>query len=146
MIEPLCECDSREEAYERERELIVRLGTHVDLGVGYNVVIGKGGSPGMLGKKHSDETRRKMSESQKGRKHTAESKLKMSETRKGMRYPKRWKKIEQLDDQECVIATHYSFDDAAKAAGGGRSHIWECCQGKRKKTRGFAWRYASTSQ
>lgn len=36
----------------------------------------------MKGKKHSDETRRKMSEVAKGRKHSEESKRKMSEAKK----------------------------------------------------------------
>jgi len=46
---------------------------------------GKPSSKGMLGKKHSEEARRKMSESQKGKHHTEEAKRKISEALKGKR-------------------------------------------------------------
>ena len=45
-----------------------------------------GGSSGMLGKRHSNFTRKKMSLAKEGRKYSEETKLKMSETQKA-----RWK-------------------------------------------------------
>ncbi len=53
--------------------------------VGYNIA--KGGSIGLNGFKHSEESRRKMSISSTGNKHSLETKLKLSKFRKGKPLP-----------------------------------------------------------
>lgn len=46
------------------------------------------GNKHLLGHKHSEETRKKMSDSLKGKKHSAETRKKISESRKGKTYKK----------------------------------------------------------
>jgi len=144
-IELLEECETREIAYDRETVLIGELGTHVSLGVGYNVLRNGrfGATRGMTGKKHTDETRRRMSEVALGRHHTLEACNKMSKTRIGQRCPWKWVSVQQLNDANEIIATYPSMKDASVAVGGGHSHIWACCAGKRKHAKGFKWRYAT---
>ena len=49
-------------------------------------------NPPMLGKHHSEETKRKMSDAKKGKHHTEEAKQKMSDARKGMHLSEETKK------------------------------------------------------
>lgn len=69
-----------EELKEKEKFWIKYYGTYVSRDVGYNLT--KGGD-GPLGRKHSDETKEKLSESAKGRKHTEDTKRKISDAMKG---------------------------------------------------------------
>lgn len=147
IIESLIEGISRDEAYDYETLLIGELGTHENFG-GYNQCIGGrwGKTRGMFGKKHSKKTKKKMSCAQiqrfeRSNGHSEQSRLKMSKTRTGLARPSTRVAIDQFDCEGNFIAVHYSFSSAADAVGGGRSHIWECCNGKRKSARGFMWKY-----
>jgi len=142
-IELLAECTSRENAFELEDELIIGLKTHVSVG-GYNVARGRRGGGGMFGKQHTIETRQLMSSVARGRKHSETSKQKMSVQRRGVvRGPYSTSKIiEQIDESGCTVATFRTLNEAcSQFAGRGRSHIWECCVGRRKHARGFTWRF-----
>jgi len=75
---------SEEESFEREKFYINKFGRR-DLGTGILVNQSEGGDGGspMLGKKHSDETRKKLSLTHKGKKMSEECRLKMSLANKG---------------------------------------------------------------
>lgn len=83
----LFEFESREEAYEKEQELLIQF-----YGKQYYTMLQKsaigGSEPGvnsfMYGKTHSEETKKKMSEKQKGRVITETAKLKLSQSRKNL--------------------------------------------------------------
>lgn len=114
------------------------------------------------GRHHTEETKRKISESNKGRvvsdetkqkikdshrhlktfegrKHTDESKQKISENH--FRY---YGKDNPSARRVCCVETGEVFDcikDAAEKYGVNRNHICSCCTGKRKSTGGFHWEY-----
>lgn len=131
---------------------------------GYNMTIGGEGS---LGHICTDETRKKMAESQKGNQnhkgkpHSAEAKQKMSESHKGEKnhnYGKHLtaetrkkmseahkgpiKAVLQLDKKGNIINRYDSISSAAKLANAHCSHIAECCKGIRKTSGGYIWKYA----
>ena len=72
-----------EHAKEIERELIASKGTKAPNG--YNLTDGGDGSHGV---ERSEETRRKIGEASKQRRHTHETRQKMSESQKGVAKPK----------------------------------------------------------
>lgn len=96
-----------EQAQEKEKEFIKLYGRK-DLGLGTlaNMTDGGDGAIGLIpwnknikgykGKKHTDETKKLISEKNKGKKHTDETKLKFSESHKGIKYPDR-KKLSEED-------------------------------------------------
>jgi group I intron endonuclease len=65
---------------EKEKEFIVKLGTHCVKGSGYNMT---DGGDGMLGFKFSEEQRERMRKSHLGNKLSEETKRKMSLSKKG---------------------------------------------------------------
>lgn len=108
--EIVCSGISREQAYQREAELIKELNTNaVNGGNGYNMSDGgesgskgyrhteehkalmsqlqSGENNGFYGKKHSKETRQKISTVHKGKVMSEESRRKMSESRSGENHP-----------------------------------------------------------
>lgn len=101
------------------------------------------------GKHHSEETKRKMSVSQrrrdtswmKGRKHSEETRRKMSEKRLGENNPRAKATYQYTLDGRFVRG--YKCMNEIKTALGleGTSHISLCCAGKRKKAYGYMWSY-----
>ena len=150
---------SKEEAEAKEEELIKKYKTN-DLKHGYNIE--NGGITHKLseeqkdhlrdinlGKRHSEETKRKMSESHKGqstawltgRKASEETKRKMSEGRKGSKNS-RARQVQQYDLSGNLIAVHECMQDAVKLLGVNKSsHISQCCSGQRKTAYGYMWSY-----
>ena len=91
------------------------------------------------GKKHSEESLKKMSEFQKNRphkKHTEEAKKKISESKMGAKHPLSKKVL-------CVEtgAIYGSMREAAREAGQkSPTGIIDCCNGKRQTAGGYHWK------
>ena len=97
-----------------------------------------------LGKKASPELRKKLSEIRMGHKLSEETKEKIRQKQinswKNGRKSPNSKKIGQYDKKDNLINTFDSISDAYRA-GFKSSHISECCNGKRKTTLGYKWRF-----
>lgn len=127
-------------ACEIERELISKFKTHVSQG-GYNLTIGGEGSPGRI---VSNETKRRISKAKKGkskgftRKHTEESKRKMSESLTGRTIPVLQVKI--IDNNGVVYS---SITEASKTLGVKRTTIGESLRLNRTLRNGMKFSYYS---
>ena len=150
---------TKEDAEAKEEELIKKYKSN-DLAYGYNIE--NGGVTHKLskeqkdylrdiniGKRHSEETKRKMSESHKGmstlwltgRIASDETKEKMSKSRMGSRNP-RAKKVYQYDLAGNLISEYEYMKKAVESLGlKGSAHISQCCAGKRKTAHGYMWSY-----
>lgn len=156
-----------------------------NLGISYNITDGGDGAlnrewteemraklrNSRLGKKASEETKKKQSETHKGllakekhpmwgKHHSEETKQKMSKSRSGK---KNWRYGTHLTEQEkevyrkaqktCISVLQIDLDSgdviqkfpsirtAALAVSGKGSHIGECCKGIKKSYKGFKWEY-----
>lgn len=148
---------SKEDAERKEVELIKEYNT-TDSRYGYNIE--NGGST--IGK-HSEETKKKISEKNKvvlkgnipwnkgikggtswnkGLKLTEEHKRKLSEAKKG-KPSHRIKSILQYDKNNNFIAKYESLTIAGQTIGGDIRNISACCLGKKKTAYGYVWRYES---
>lgn len=134
---------------------------------GYNISIGGGA---MTGRKHSDQTRAKMSEKAKGRKVwcegkklSAEHRLHISESHKGIRQSEETKRkrglalkghrvnkeaiqksVYKLSLSGEILGEYQSMTEAAASVGKPQSfvaRISECCKGKRDQACGYKWKY-----
>ena len=123
---------------------------------GYN--LREGGNGG----KHSEETKKKISESLKnrtdiirnkpqlGKPHTDEVKLKISNSLKNK--PKKTEtiklininlikyKIFQINNEGIIINTFNGYNEASKNIGTSTCAIWNACNGKCKTIKGFIWK------
>ena len=86
--------------------------------------------------KRTEETKRKMSESQTGRVFTEEHKKKLSEA-KGV-YG-----VIQFSKTGDFIAEYPSIWEASRQTTCSAPHICDCCKGTRKTCGGYIWMYAS---
>ena len=108
----------------------------------------KGKTPWNVGQRLSDEHRKNLSNALKGSKnpmyakhHSMESRRKMSVSRKGKKLPQNRKPVSKYDLNGNFIKKYDCIADALKEnpkAG----HIGEVCNGYRKQTGGFIWKYA----
>ena len=102
--------------------------------------------PTMLGKHHSDETKKKMSDSAKGKSLTKEHKENISKSKLGVivsdeTKAKKSKPVLQYDLQGNFIAKYFGIKEAARKVGMSDSLIGDVCRGKCKQGRGFIWKY-----
>ena len=119
----------------------------------------------MFGKHHSEETKKKMSESRTGEKNpnfgkhfSEETRKKMSESRTGEKNPnfgkhfsdehrkhisesKPKKPVLQFSKNGEFIAEYPSAREAERQTGCRNGSICECCKGKRKSCGGYIWEY-----
>lgn len=107
---------------------------------GYNIMPGGASTPSMLGKHHSEETKRKMREAQLGRTISEEQKKRQSKAMTGLMVGSRNHKSRAV---RCVN-TGEVFESqriAAQAKGVLQSKIWKCCNGEASHTHGLKWEY-----
>ena len=98
------------------------------------------GNKNCLGKKHTEETKRRISENKKGKTtwmkgkhHTEESKIKLG------------KPVLQIKDD--FVIKHWKYAKlASRELKINNAHICSCCKGDRKTAGGFRWVYATDYQ
>ena len=129
-----------EEANRYEIEYIARYQTQ-DHDKGYNIAPGGDYVPSNLGKHHSEETKRKISESNKGKVISEAQRRQHSEYMKG-----RYKGALNYKSRAVLcITTGEVFESqriAAEKTGCLQCKISLCCRGKRSHTHGLKWKYA----
>ena len=135
---------SREEASRLERHYIKVLKT-CDKAFGYNLAAGGTNAPTMLGKHHSEETKRKIGSSNFGKKHSEEQNHKHSDHMTGLMVGSRNHKSRAV---RCINTGEVfeSQNIAAKAKGVLQSKIWKCCNGEASHTHGLRWEYVDTME
>jgi group I intron endonuclease len=151
--EVLQECSSIDELNDAEIRLIQEYGAN-DRSSGYNI------NDGGKNARHTEETKRILSEKRKGFRFSKESKNKMSDSKKGslnFMYGKHWssairkkqsdsrtdkKPVYQIDAYTgSIISEFASIADAQRLTG--INNISSTCSGKYKKHGGFIWMYKS---
>lgn len=170
-IEPIhtIEAETKTELKERLNELEIQV--IAELKPDYNTAKGGLGHTGVsirrfgaenhfYGKKHTEETRQKISEAHKGRyigrEVSEETKQKISEAKKGDKHPFKGKpllhalenaakanrkKVHQYED-EVFICEFESVKEAAESIGVTPPSLIYCLKGKSKRSGGFQWKYA----
>lgn len=144
----------KEEAENKEKELIEKYNT-TDREYGYNIEKG-----GCLNKEVSQETREKLRQNMLGKKHSDKTKQRMSEAHKGDKcywygkhltekhkqklreVNKKTKRVNQYSTDGKYIKTFNSFREVAEMFNVTRQNIYAVCSGRRKTACGFIWRYA----
>ena len=110
----------------------------------------------MYGKQLSEETKRKISESQKGKRSpmygkqlSEEHKRKISESQKGKQLSEEHKRkiskpVVQIDSTSNeIVRVWESGIEAERQCGFNNSSISSCCNGKRKTYKGYKWMFLS---
>lgn len=92
----------------------------------------------IYGKKLSEDTKRKMSESHKDKKFSEEHKRKLSDANKGKH---RSIKIVQLSLDNELIKIWSSSHEAEKEGKFNKGNINSCCKGRLKTYKGYKWMY-----
>lgn len=107
----------------------------------------------MFGKHHTEETKKKISETQKGennpmygKHHNEEAKSKISKANKGRKCSEEHKKKLKEAGSKKVICIEMgivfdSMTEASEVLNVSRCNISGCCTGKRKTAGGFHWKY-----
>lgn len=170
-IEPIhtIEAETKTELKERLNELEIQV--IAELKPDYNTAKGGLGHTGVsirrfgaenhfYGKKHTEETRQKISEAHKGRyigrEVSEETKQKISQAKTGPQHPfsgkpllhalenakkANMKKVHQYED-EVFVCEFDSVKEAAEFVNVTPSAITCCLKGKSKRSGGFQWKYA----
>lgn len=128
---------TNEEACAWEIEQIAKEGTfsechlHDSDDIGCNFT--KGGE-GVVGRRHDEVTKRRISEASRNRKATEQA-------RANMRKAQSKRRIVQYDLHGNVVAIYPSQAEAERLTGNAASNISKCCRRKSKSIGGFVWRY-----
>jgi group I intron endonuclease len=105
----------------------------------------KGDKNHFYGKTHTEEVKKKMSESHKGVKLSDETRKKMSESQLNrVQTPRKVTKaypVLQYDMDNNFINKFASIKEAAEYTGCSSPRITDVCKGNRKHTRNFIWKY-----
>lgn len=142
-IEIIDTADSIDELNEKEKYYISSLNTM--LPNGYNLCEGGGNTTGYH---HKEESKRKMSIAKSkmyigennpfyGKKHSEETRKKISESKKYEKNctARKVRCVETGEIFDCILYAAQKYDIAA-------THITRVCRGRRKTTGGFHWEYA----
>lgn len=145
---------SQEEAFTMEQELIKKYKTNKPK-YGYNIENGGKShkiSPKTIEKirkkhiraKRSEETRKRISESNKGKQYNDDSKEKMSEAHSIPKHePLEVAPNFMYNEEPCKCVEtgicYHSISNAAKSVGSYTSNIGKCLQGARKRAGGYHW-------
>lgn len=102
--------------------------------------------PTMLGKNHSDETKKKMSDAAKGKIKSKEHCENIRKSKLGVivsneTKAKKSKPVLQYDLQGNLIAKYFGIREAARKTGISDAMIIDVCKGKFPKGKGFVWKY-----
>lgn len=127
---------TKQQAIDIETKLI-REWNLTDKNYGYNMTAG-GESHSYCGRKHSEETKRKIGNSRRGIKPTLATleKLKLSHINKGG-------KSVAMYREGCLICVFVTAAEAERVTNIASSHITDCCRNKRKSAGGYTWKYAN---
>ena len=120
---------NREDALDYEAFL---MGMFDSIGSGYNI------SSYGSAHSHTEESKKKMSESRTGKHHSEETKNKISDSE-----PKN--PVIQFSKDGELLSEYSSLHEAERQTGCNKGHICECCKGTRKSTGGYIWKYKEAS-
>lgn len=136
-VEFLYEGDNLDE----EEIKFIKLYNSTDNTKGYN--LDNGGADGWLGKTHSEESKKKISEAKKGVKLSEEHKRRISEAQTGCKRPHPKAKIPicQYDLNGNFIRDWDSAKDASIGLDTPANCITKVCKGKGKTSGGYIWKY-----
>ena len=98
-------------------------------------------SESMTGKHPSEETRRKLSKAKSGENNPWYGKHHSDETKKKIKESSHSKQVLQFSKDEELIAEYSSIMDAEQKTGCNNCNICACCKGKRKSCGGYIWKY-----
>ena len=147
-VEILKECNTKEELNKWEKHYVDELNTKVPNG--YNLT---DGGNSLSGFKHSDESKKKMSESTKGEKHPFWGKSISNDAKqKSMMNQQTRKEVYQYTLDEKLIKKYNSIHEAARQTNTCAGEILHCCNGgffnkKRnkwvnvKQYKGYKWSF-----
>lgn len=151
-IKILVHCETIEKCYEKEIEFIKLYGRQ-NLGEG-SLVNKSDGGDSCKGYIMPDSAKKAIAKAMAlnnpnfggkhgiGRRHSEESKQKMSEIRKGKRWSKApIKKVLQYDKNMVFLKEWESTKEINEFFGKKRSHISQVCSGKRAICYGYIWKY-----
>lgn len=127
----LATTDNREEAGEIEKHYIAMYDT-TNREKGYNHSIG--GMASAEGYRHTEETRKKISEAGMGRKRSKESIEKVRRAK--------IRSVKVFDYNCNLIAICESLTEAERMTGISNSNIAACCRGKYKQFKGYIFQYS----
>lgn len=139
-VEKLEECNTQEEAWKLESEYIKKYNTKYPNG--YNM--SDGGAGGFTGILHSEETKKKMSISQRKENHPNWQKRLSEETKKKISstlIEKCGKKVYQYTLDGELVKIWNSASEVRREIGYNNKHISDCCNGIRNKHKGYKWSY-----
>lgn len=135
---------TREEASEKERELIQKYDT-TNQSKGYNIAMGGFGG----GHPTSEETKRRISEAKRGKPCPEYQKKRLSMVNKGKMptnidaiHISARKTVCQYDLNGNYIATYPSIRIAGRTLGINENGIGLCCRGHNNTAGGFKWKFA----
>ena len=120
---------NREDALDYEAFL---MGMFDSIRSGYNI------SSYSSAHSHTEESKKKMSESRTGKHHSEETKNKISDSE-----PKN--PVIQFSKDGELLSEYSSLHEAERQTGCSKGHICECCKGTRKSAGGFIWKYKEAS-